>query len=118
VWKFTEEDELSMSVALPVDDPAMHRRQPWLLHILHVNTLNFCSFAYCKAQGRPELAETDTLTKLGDVGELLIAVPNTITSENVSANVLLAVLRLIGGRLIFFIYRPRNALIQYVATHP
>jgi ASTRA-associated protein 1 len=30
---------------LPVDDSTSDRKQPWLLHSLAINTLNFCSFA-------------------------------------------------------------------------
>ncbi|KUJ16262.1 WD domain-containing protein [Mollisia scopiformis] len=69
VWKLSEEDESSMSVVLPVDTPPEPRKQPWLLHILHVNTMNFCSFA------QAEVPSTEH--------ELLIAVPNTLSSETV-----------------------------------
>ncbi|KAG4435509.1 hypothetical protein IFR05_009008 [Cadophora sp. M221] len=68
-WKLSEEDESSMSVVLPVDAPPEPRREPWLLHVLHVNTMNFCSFAQCPLQSSDE--------------ELLIAVPNTLSSESV-----------------------------------
>ncbi|KAK0119844.1 hypothetical protein ONS95_011276 [Cadophora gregata] len=69
VWRLSEEDEASMSTVLPVDVPPEPRREPWLLHVLHVNTMNFCSFAQCPLQSSDE--------------ELLIAVPNTLSSETV-----------------------------------
>ncbi|KAH6676322.1 WD40-repeat-containing domain protein [Halenospora varia] len=74
VWKVSEEDEKSMSVVLPVDEPPEPRRQPWLLHMLHVNTMNFCSFAQTSllSDGNSDYSE-----------ELLVAVPNTLTSETV-----------------------------------
>ncbi|KAJ1326838.1 ASTRA-associated protein 1 [Microdochium nivale] len=68
VWKITEQDEAALSVALPLDKDASLRPEPWVLHILNVNTMNFCAFASCPA-------EAD--------GELLIAVPNTLASESV-----------------------------------
>lgn len=72
-----------MSVALPVDDPESHRRQPWVLHVLHVNTLNFCSFAYYTNRGRLP-SHSAELGMTEDINELLIALPNTISSESVS----------------------------------
>ena len=59
-----------MSTALPLDASAPARKQPWILHILEVNTMNFCSFAHCPGV---------------DAEELLIAVPNTLASESVGA---------------------------------
>ncbi|KAI2472471.1 WD40 repeat-like protein [Annulohypoxylon bovei var. microspora] len=71
VWKLGSQDEIAMSTALPLDESAPERPQPWILHILEVNALNFCSFAYCPH-------ESDTTQD-----ELLIAVPNTLESEAV-----------------------------------
>jgi ASTRA-associated protein 1 len=74
-----------MSVALPVDDLGSHRRQPWVLHVLYVNSLNFCSFSYCKSRGQLEPLHSAELVVTEDINELLIAVPNTeISSESVS----------------------------------
>jgi WD40 repeat protein len=72
VWKLSDEDEASMSTVLPVDTPPEPRKQPWLLHILEVNTMNFCSFAQTALPSHDEGSE-----------ELLIAVPNTMSSETV-----------------------------------
>ncbi|KAI6713464.1 WD domain-containing protein [Diplocarpon mali] len=69
VWKLSPEDEEPMSKVLPVDNPPTPRRQPWLRHLLHVNTMNFCSFAQCPLEPGDE--------------ELLIAVPSTLSSETV-----------------------------------
>ncbi|KAH8678641.1 WD repeat-containing protein [Tricladium varicosporioides] len=74
VWKLSEEDEKLMSVVLPVDTPPEPRRQPWLLHMLHVNTMNFCSFAQTSV---PSDGDSDSSK------EILVAVPNTLTSETV-----------------------------------
>lgn len=84
VWKLAEEDEEGMSTILPVEDATSQRKHPWLLHMLSVNTLNFCAFGDCAAEGL-ELADASTdLAKLGEYGEMLFAVPNTMTSEAVS----------------------------------
>ncbi|KAI0022505.1 WD40-repeat-containing domain protein [Xylariomycetidae sp. FL0641] len=71
VWKITDADEDGLSTALPLDDSAPERPQPWVLHILEVNTMNFCSFAMCSA--RPGSLSED----------ILVAVPNTLASESV-----------------------------------
>jgi hypothetical protein len=86
-WKFSEADESSMSVVLPVDTPPEPRRQPWVLHIIMVNTMNFCSFAQCavtassKKEGGEEEEGKEKTASAED--ELLIAVPNTQSSETV-----------------------------------
>lgn len=90
VWKMREEDEVDMSKTLPVDDTGSgkeaERKMPWILHILEVNTLNFCSFASCRARGT--FGDSSAVGSEGgddnDDDGLLIAVPNAITSEAVS----------------------------------
>ncbi|RDL39812.1 uncharacterized protein BP5553_04152 [Venustampulla echinocandica] len=72
VWKLSEDDEDGLSVVLPVDPSPEPRKQPWALHILDVNTMNFCSFA----QTSPPLDD-------GPSKELLVAVPNIMSSETV-----------------------------------
>jgi hypothetical protein len=62
-----------MSTVLPVDTPPEPRKQPWLLNVLEVNTMNFCSFA----QSEVPSSGNDSSQ------ELLIAVPNTMGSETV-----------------------------------
>lgn len=94
VWRLGDEAESSLSTSLPVDDLTSHRKQPWLLHIIHVNTLNFCSFAHCTFRGSVEEALPDDAVKPQSCDQLLIAVPNTITSDDVRNLTLSAVLRL------------------------
>ena len=77
-----------MDRTLPVVDATAHRRQPWLLHVLDVNALNFCAFAICldgedvasaaaEEEGEGEVA--------GDDGAraVLVGVPNAIDSGGV-----------------------------------
>ncbi|KAH7173537.1 WD40-repeat-containing domain protein [Fusarium flagelliforme] len=73
VWKLGEADEDHLSTALPVEDVPTPRAQPWVLHLLEVNTLNFCAFAICSSVPGP----VDTAS------EVLIAVPNTLNSDAV-----------------------------------
>lgn len=76
VWKLSEADEAAMSTVLPLDAPqnpgADDHPRPWIVHLLEVNTMNFCSFSAC-----PEHADPDS-------DGLLVAVPNTLASEAVS----------------------------------
>lgn len=69
MWTLGEEDEERMSTVLPVEAVTTPRPQPWMLHLLHVNTMNFCAFGSCEQ---------------GD--ELLIAVPHSLESESVRPN--------------------------------
>jgi ASTRA-associated protein 1 len=87
VWKLAVDDEASMSTVLPVEDSISPRKQPWLLHVLQVNTLNFCSFAYCTVQEPTHEARARDIVTGEHTKELLIAVPNTLISESVSSNV-------------------------------
>ncbi|KAM7222727.1 WD40-repeat-containing domain protein [Rhypophila decipiens] len=71
VWKLGVDDEARMSTALPLDPSTDSRPDPWILYMLEVNTMNFCSFSSCPF-----------LQGSGDAGsELLVAVPNTLASE-------------------------------------
>lgn len=76
VWKLGEEDEERMSTVLPVEGVAAPRPEPWVLHLLHVNTMNFCPFGSCEAR---ELQ----VEGMDETTELLIAVPNSLQSESI-----------------------------------
>lgn len=80
VWKLSADDEPVMSTTLPLDPVTVSRPKPWMLHLLHVNTMNFCSFASCPASPpTPALSPSRSQA----VHDLLIAVPNTIALEAV-----------------------------------
>ncbi|KAL9942583.1 ASTRA complex subunit [Verticillium nonalfalfae] len=74
VWKLATSDEANLSKKLPLDDTSEPRPQPWLLHLIDVNTMNFCAFAACVPTDPPFA---------GDDPELLLAVPNTLASESI-----------------------------------
>lgn len=75
MWKLGVADEAGLSTALPLDPSTQSRPDPWMLHMLDVNTMNFCSFSFCPF-----------LQGSGDSGaEILVAVPNTLASEAVSS---------------------------------
>lgn len=76
VWKLDEESEQNLSKAPPLEDTAEPRAQPWVMHVLNVNTMNFCAFAVCPKS--PDLSDIDTSD------EILVAVPNALGSEAVS----------------------------------
>ncbi|KAI9163821.1 ASTRA-associated protein 1 [Paramyrothecium foliicola] len=75
VWRVSEDDEERLSTAPPLDDVPVPRPHPWIVHLLEVNTMNFCSFASCPKSpaGHPVV--------LGDAEDILLAVPNTLASE-------------------------------------
>ncbi|KAJ4411664.1 Astra associated protein 1 Asa1 [Neurospora sp. IMI 360204] len=86
VWKLTGDDEARMSTTLPLDPCTEPRPKPWILHLLEVNTMNFCSFSYCPVPvpvlpGQQEGQSQDTAEESKSGSELLIAVPNTLASE-------------------------------------
>ncbi|RFU76826.1 astra-associated 1 [Trichoderma arundinaceum] len=76
VWRITEEDEGRLSVSLPLEDTPTPRPQPWVLHLLEVNTMNFCSFAACLSDPERDSIEADAPT-----ADVFLAVPNTLASE-------------------------------------
>jgi hypothetical protein len=81
VWKLAEEDEERMSTALPLDDVSEAPRPvPWMVHLLEVNTMNFCSFAACAGGDNPDK------TRFDEAEEILMAVPNTLASEAVRSS--------------------------------
>ncbi|KAL8850020.1 MAG: hypothetical protein Q9221_005037 [Calogaya cf. arnoldii] len=79
VWQLAVEDEEAVGKTLPVDKPPVTTPQPWLLHMLTVNTLNFCSFAMC-LDGMPQ---PYTIKSTKHPPPILIAVPNTMDSGGI-----------------------------------
>ncbi|PFH58068.1 hypothetical protein XA68_14204 [Ophiocordyceps unilateralis] len=77
VWKLPAQDEQSLSSILPVEPVAEARRQPWILHLVEVNALNFCSFAACARRSDGTLSGPDASS------DILLAVPNALASEAV-----------------------------------
>ncbi|KAF5025938.1 hypothetical protein F66182_1973 [Fusarium sp. NRRL 66182] len=71
VWQLSEADEENLSTTLPVEEVPTPRAQPWILHLLQVNTLNFCAFAACPRVSGP----------IDTASEILLAVPNTLHSD-------------------------------------
>ncbi|KAL1836569.1 hypothetical protein VTJ49DRAFT_4909 [Mycothermus thermophilus] len=72
VWKFTADEEMRLSTCVPLDVSPEPRPQPWMFHMLTVNTMNFCAFSHCPAS---------PLENSHDPAEVLVAVPNTLASE-------------------------------------
>ncbi|KAF7903445.1 uncharacterized protein EAF01_006494 [Botrytis porri] len=94
IWKLPPSEEEFMSKVLPVDTVSEERRKPWISHMLDVNTMNFCAFAMCslnldvkttedEEKGKDEKAEAEIEYDEKSKNQLLIAVPNTLTSESI-----------------------------------
>jgi WD40 repeat protein len=80
VWQLRDSDEAEFSKLLPIEDTTSHRKQPWLLHSLDVNALNFCSFAMCQMPITPSTPTEPTSSPSPDQQRppqpsILIAVP-------------------------------------------
>jgi WD40 repeat protein len=73
VWQLRASEEDTFSIVLPVEGETVHRKEPWLLHSLEVNTLNFCAFAMCDADS----LRISTPTAEPQSKSLLVAVPGT-----------------------------------------
>ncbi|KAI4725222.1 WD40 repeat-like protein [Aureobasidium sp. EXF-10728] len=71
VWQLKASDESIFSVVLPIEDPVTPRHEPWLLHTISVNTLNFCSFSACETSP----SEAAQLASETTDAALLVAVP-------------------------------------------
>ena len=83
VWQLSLQDETAMDKMLPIDAALTASKQPWLLHALTVNTLNFCAFAMCR-DGMPQMTSSVKALNGKDAAyPILIAVPNTVDSGGV-----------------------------------
>ena len=70
IWQCSEESFAGLSTTLPADGATTQQPQPWLLHALLVNALNFCAFDIC-----PEQCNVSVLPERGHES-LLLATPN------------------------------------------
>lgn len=80
VWKISQEDEERLSEALPLENVATPRPKPWMLHLLQVNTMNFCSFDACSSDSKNDGFG------INGADEIHVAVPNTLASDAVSSH--------------------------------
>lgn len=84
MWKIRSEDESLLDKTLPVDASeaaqAGCKPQPWLLHSLPVNALNFCAFSmtFVNSDGTSGVSSQDTKPE-----STLFAVPNALDSGGI-----------------------------------
>ncbi|EPE10718.1 wd repeat-containing protein [Ophiostoma piceae UAMH 11346] len=101
VWQVGVADEARLSTELPLDGESISRTasqtqegdaaarpRPWIVHVLQVNTMNFCAFTWCGYAGTSAVAPVARTPMPADSpssqsAERLIAVPNTLTLEAV-----------------------------------
>ncbi|KAI5806793.1 WD40-repeat-containing domain protein [Peziza echinospora] len=85
VWKLGPADEAGLTTQFPIPSAeigpgkaaAVPHRQPWLLHSIHTNALNFCGFSMCSEKKN---AEPGNL--VGAPESVLIAVPSALDSDS------------------------------------
>ncbi|GKZ28836.1 ASTRA complex subunit [Aspergillus brasiliensis] len=86
VWRFSLQDEESLQKTLPVDiekTSSAAASQPWLVHSLPVNALNFCAFSMVfLPQDRSKVASdaSESSKENTSLSSVLIAVPNALNS--------------------------------------
>ncbi|RAH53584.1 WD repeat protein [Aspergillus piperis CBS 112811] len=86
VWRFSVQDEENLQKTLPVDiekPSSAAASQPWLVHSLPVNALNFCAFSMVfLPQDKANMAsDADESSKENtSLSSVLIAVPNALNS--------------------------------------
>ncbi|KAE8391981.1 Guanine nucleotide binding protein (G protein), beta polypeptide 1-like [Aspergillus alliaceus] len=96
VWRFRIQDEEFLEKTLPVDvgeqqsqASAASQTQPWLVHSLPVNALNFCAFSIlfiddCEDARQTERSPAgDTTSPENTQRSSLIAVPNALNSGSI-----------------------------------
>ncbi len=81
VWQLRLEDEQTLASVSPLQLTGDTPPQPWMLHILDVNTMNFCAFAGC-----PNIPGSNTTLVDDSSGTILVAVPNALLAESVRIN--------------------------------
>lgn len=80
VWQVREEDFSQLSTKLPVDGClTAETKQPWLVHSLDVNALNFCAFAICRD---PDVPSTSSQA-VAEFPPLLLASPNGLDNGGI-----------------------------------
>lgn len=78
VWQVRLEDEPNLASVSPLEHTGDAPPQPWMLHVLDVNTMNFCAFAAC-----PNTPGASTTLADDASANILVAVPNTLLAESV-----------------------------------
>ncbi|MCJ1416126.1 ASTRA complex subunit [Xylographa parallela] len=82
IWKLAITDEENLDRSLPVDNATENCKTPEIIHALTVNTLNFCSFAWCgddHDNTLPQVLSKET----GAPYHILIAVPSLLDSDGI-----------------------------------
>ncbi|KAK8143491.1 hypothetical protein G3M48_007165 [Beauveria asiatica] len=78
VWQLRAEDEEILSSATPLEQTGDVPPQPWMLHVLDVNTMNFCAFAGC-----PNTPGANATLADDSSASILVALPNTLLAESI-----------------------------------
>ncbi|KAI5286432.1 ASTRA complex subunit [Ascosphaera aggregata] len=84
VWRLNPSDEEHVGKVLPADEAsnADGGLEPWLLHSLDVNALNFCAFSFCTIPSDLR-GSLDNDSGYANQPHFYIAVPNSITEGGI-----------------------------------
>jgi len=81
IWKLDAAAETSMTQWTPADTLPDDGKKPEMLHELTVNTLNFCSFAWCRNPTEAHGVEKSVPQVDETRDEIMVAIPNTLDSD-------------------------------------
>lgn len=92
VWRLNAKDEEFLDKTLPVDEQgsSQERNEPWLIHSLTVNALNFCAFALCfmapkvfQETGQPSSSQSGNGGSKRCASQMLLGVPNALNTGGI-----------------------------------
>lgn len=97
IWRLNRSDEDTLSKKLPADGLASSSagNEPWLLHSLSINALNFCGFALCPVQREwiskphsqentcPRSSSINFETDVANQSHVLLVVPNALNTGGI-----------------------------------
>lgn len=89
VWRLNPADEENVEKSLPIDEPSgiQLRDEPWLLHSLSVNTMNFCPFSMCSVPldvyTNGKAASSLPETQPSSFSDMFVAVPNAMNTGGI-----------------------------------
>lgn len=90
IWRIDKQDLEGLDTRLPVDGAeGSTQKEPWLLHSMDVNALNFCAFAMCESELRQQ-SRAHSAPRISEEAvenhvfpDILIAVPNALDSGGI-----------------------------------
>lgn len=117
MWQLAESDFETLDTTLPVEgERGDQRKEPWLLHSLSVNALNFCAFGMCydrdEHEGKLSTAKIDATDSVpsGNLANEIASVPRQ--PEPATRAVILAVSNALDSGAVDFFHLPSERRVS------